>query len=260
MNEASAQPKLAATVVLVRDGAGLEVLMVRRHSGLAFAPSAWVFPGGKAAEADEDPAWAGSVTEGFTEAERALRVAAAREVFEESGLILAREAGGEMVSAEACAACEDLRERVEAAPDLFLSMVRERGWTLMLEQLIPFAHWVTPRFETRRFDAHFFLAVAPPGQVAHHDGREAVDHVWINPARLLDMRLRGEARVMFPTRLNLELLAPLASAAEAEQTARSRRVVTVESELFERDGHRWLRIPAEAGYSVTEERMDWANG
>jgi 8-oxo-dGTP pyrophosphatase MutT (NUDIX family) len=258
-------PKLAATVVLVRDGAGLagsglEVLMVRRNAGLAFGASAWVFPGGKAADADRDPGWETLCEGGFTEGERALRIAAAREVFEESGLLLARDAQGEFLGADACEACSGLRDAVEKEPGLFIDLIRERSWKLGLDRLAPFAHWITPAFEPRRFDTHFFLAAAPPEQVARHDGSEAVDHGWVAPAWLLQQRQEGKAKLMFPTRLNLEVLAAAASAAEAERLARSRKVVTVEPRVIERDGAKWLRIPAEAGYSLTEERMDRVAG
>ena len=260
-NEAPAV-KLAATVVLVRDAeaSGIEVLMVRRNAGLAFGASAWVFPGGKAADADADEAWATLCEGGFTGNERSLRVAAAREVFEESGLLLARDASGALVGTDACEACSGLRDTVEKEPARFIDLIRQRGWKLALDRLAPFAHWITPNFEPRRFDTHFFLAAAPPQQVARHDGSEAVDHGWVQPAWLLEQRLKGEAKLMFPTRLNLEVLAKAHTAAEAESQARAKRVVTVEPQVIERDGGKWLRIPAEAGYSLTEERMDKVMG
>jgi 8-oxo-dGTP pyrophosphatase MutT (NUDIX family) len=261
MSTEAPPPKLAATVVLVRDsadfqGQGLEVLMVRRNAGLAFGASAWVFPGGKAANADADEGWAVQCEGGFTGGKRALRIAAARELFEESGLLLARDANGAFVGAEACEACSDLREQVEQEPERFIDLIRARGWKLALDRLAPFAHWITPIFEPRRFDTHFFLAAAPPEQVARHDGSEAVDHGWVAPTWLLEQRREGKAKLMFPTRLNLEVLAAAGTAAEAERRARARAIVTVEPQVIERDGARWLRIPAEAGYSLTEERLD----
>jgi 8-oxo-dGTP pyrophosphatase MutT (NUDIX family) len=252
-------PKPAATVLLVRDGAGgsgpLEVLMVRRNAGLAFGASAWVFPGGKQAEADADAAWETLCEGGFTGSERALRVAAARETFEESGLLLARDAAGRTASAEMCEALSSRRAEVEAAPATFIEIVRGTGMKLALDRLVHFAHWITPEFEPRRFDTHFFLAAAPAEQVAAHDGREAVDHGWVRPAKVLEQRLRGEARLMFPTRLNLEVLAKSATAADAERAARGKRVVTVAPQVVDRADGKWLLIPAEAGYSVSEESL-----
>jgi len=251
-------PRPASTVVLVRDGetpaGGLEVLMVRRSAGMAFGASAWVFPGGKVASADSDPAWDDLSGGSYDDYVRALRVAAAREVFEESGLLLATR-NGEALSADDCAAFDIERTRVEGEPERFIMLMRAAGLRLSLDQLVPFAHWITPSFEPRRFDTHFFLVRAPSAQIARHDGREAVDHQWVAPADLLEKRVRGEAKLMFPTRLNLEVLARSTSAAEAEAAARSRSVVTVEPQVVERGDGKVLLIPEEAGYGLTEERM-----
>lgn len=247
-------PKPASTVLLVRDGAGLEVLMVRRSAGMAFGASAWVFPGGKVASADADPAWDDLSDGAYSHEARALRIAAAREVFEESGLVLATR-GGVTLGADDCAGLDAMRTAVEADPSLFLRIVRDGDMRLTLDRLVPFAHWITPSFEPRRYDTHFFLVNAPDGQVVRHDGREAVDHQWVAPLDLLERRKRREAKLMFPTRLNLELLAQAKTAADAEAAARARTVVTVEPQISERDGGKVLLIPAEAGYSVTEERI-----
>jgi 8-oxo-dGTP pyrophosphatase MutT (NUDIX family) len=257
MTSSNDAPKPASTVVLIRDaaaGPGVEVLMVRRSAGMAFGASAWVFPGGKVAEADADPAWDDHSDGSYDHYARSLRIAAAREVFEESGLLLATRDGAEL-SAEACAAFDAQRGAVEAQPRLFLDLVRGAGLRLTLDRLAPFAHWITPTFEPRRFDTHFFLVRAPSVQVAKHDGREAVDHEWVRPADLLERRIRGEAKLMFPTRLNLEVLSPAASAAEAEASTRAREVVTVEPQVVERADGKVLVIPAAAGYGITEERL-----
>lgn len=257
MTSSTDAPKPASTVVLVRDaqaGGGVEVLMVRRSAGMAFGASAWVFPGGKVAEADADPSWDDHSDGSYDHYARSLRIAAAREVFEESGLLLATRDGAEL-SAEACAAFDGERGAVEAQPKVFIDLVRGAGLRLTLERLAPFAHWITPTFEPRRFDTHFFLVLAPSVQVARHDGREAVDHEWVRPADLLERRIRGEAKLMFPTRLNLEVLARATNAAEAEASARARDVVTVEPQVVERADGKVLVIPAAAGYGITEERL-----
>jgi 8-oxo-dGTP pyrophosphatase MutT (NUDIX family) len=251
----------AATVLLVRDASALEVLMVRRHSGVAFGADAWVFPGGKVAAADADPAWDAQSDGDYGHYDRSLRIAAAREAFEESGLLLAARADGSLAGPEECDRLGGQRAAVEADPALFLALMREAGLRLILDRLTPFAHWITPAFEPRRYDTHFFLAVAPAEQIARHDGREAVDHVWVAPETLLQQRLRGEAKLMFPTRLNLEVLAQSPTAADAEARASKRRVVTVEPQVIEREGGgRALRIPAEAGYSLVEESLDKVMG
>jgi 8-oxo-dGTP pyrophosphatase MutT (NUDIX family) len=247
-------PKPAATVLLVRDAPGLEVLMVRRSAGMAFGASAWVFPGGKVAAADADPAWDDLSDGTYSHEERALRIAASREVFEESGLMLATRTG-KALAADDCARLDPLRSVVEADPAAFLKLAQEHGLRLTLDRLAYFAHWITPAFEPRRFDTHFFLVTAPAEQIARHDGREAVDHSWIAPNDVLERRRRGEAKLMFPTRLNLQVLAQSPNAAEAENAARARQVVTVSPRLEERDHGKVLVIPAEAGYGLTEESI-----
>ncbi len=196
MSSEADRPKPASTVLIVRDAPTLEVLMVRRSAGMAFGASAWVFPGGKVAPADSDPAWDELSDGTYDHYARSLRIAAAREVFEESGLLLATRDGAE-VDAAGSAAFDSQRAAVEADPNTFIALVREAGLRLTLDRLIPFAHWITPSFEPRRFDTHFFLVHAPAGQVVRHDGREAVDHEWVSPASLLQRRLdrRGKADV-----------------------------------------------------------------
>lgn len=247
-------PKPAATVLIVRDGNGLEVLMVRRGAGMAFGASAWVFPGGKVAPADADPVWDDLSDGSYDHYQRSLRIAAAREVFEESGLLLATCNGGEL-DGDACTQFDSLRADVEKDPTLFIKLVRDGNLRLTLDRLVPFAHWITPTFEPRRFDTYFFLVRAPASQIVRHDGHEAVDHEWVAPASLLERRKRGEAKLMFPTRLNLEVLNRSANAADAETAARAFTVVTVEPQVEDREDGKVLVIPAEAGYGLTEERI-----
>ncbi|MEM8920195.1 MAG: NUDIX hydrolase, partial [Pseudomonadota bacterium] len=223
---------------------------------MAFGAEAWVFPGGKVAEPDFDPRWKELVDGDFDDLARALRVAAVREVYEESGLLLARQSGGTtLVDADACAPLASQRFDVEDNPEVFATLIANHGLHLALDRLIPFAHWITPSMEPRRFDTHFFIAHAPERQIAAHDGREAVDHAWTTPKSVLDKRLAGKAKLMFPTRLNLEKLGTSINANAALTAAREASVVTVEPQLVRDEGEPRLRIPAEAGYSVVEESI-----
>jgi 8-oxo-dGTP pyrophosphatase MutT (NUDIX family) len=263
MTETKDTPKPASTVLIVRDAPGtsqgLEVLMVRRSAGMAFGASAWVFPGGKVAASDADPAWDEWSDGSYPHYARSLRIAAAREVFEESGLVLATR-DGSAASVELCAELDGMRGVVEKEPAEFLRIMREAGLKLSLDRLVPFAHWITPGFEPRRFDTHFFLVKAPADQIVRHDGREAVDHSWVEPLALIEKRKTGEARLMFPTRLNLQVLAQSRSASEAEAAAKAKRVVTVEPRVETRADGKVLVIPAEAGYGLTEESLGEVGG
>jgi 8-oxo-dGTP pyrophosphatase MutT (NUDIX family) len=221
-------PRPAATVLLVRDGAeGLQVFMVVRHHKIDFASGALVFPGGKVDP--EDRLLAGD------DDERAARVAAVRETYEECGVLLARARdGGELaLSADP----RPFRERLEA-----------EKLEPALDALTPFAHWITPPILAKRFDTRFYIVAAPADQTAAHDGGEAVDSVWIEPARALREGADGRRTLVLATRLNLELLGQSATAAEAIATAQKRRIVTVEPQPLKTETGYRLTIPLEAGY------------
>ena len=170
---APVEPRPAATVVVLRPGAGgPEVLMLRRHRGSSFMADAYVFPGGRVEPTDG-------------EGEAAFAVAAARELQEEAALV------------------------IDAAA------------------LVPFARWITPSAEGKRFDARFFVAAAPSGQTARHDAVETVDHLWATPAEVLARYERGELKLPPPTIRTLEDLAPHASVEAALAWARARPIAPI---------------------------------
>lgn len=249
----------AATILLVRDAPALEVLMVQRHHQIDFVPGALVFPGGKTAKADHDEAWAAQC-DGFELPHRALRICAIREAFEESGILLARPAGARgagapLAPAAMTLAIADKREAVDKGEANFLDVVRGAGLVLALDVLTPYAHWITPLGLPKRFDTHFYIASAPHDQVAACDGREAVDACWIAPSAALADVAEGRRKIIFPTRLNIEMLAASSSVATAIEASRTRRIVTVEPKIVREPDGMVLTIPADAGYSVTREPM-----
>ena len=116
-----------------------------------------------------------------------------------------------------------------------------------LDALVPFAHWITPDFVPKRFDTHFFLALAPHDHALAHDGREAVDSVWISPqAALAEHGQAVQAAVPDPPE-PLEARRPCGRCLRAA-AARAAPVVTVQPERTTVDGGPGLKIPAEAGY------------
>jgi 8-oxo-dGTP pyrophosphatase MutT (NUDIX family) len=234
-------PRLAATVLVVHaDPAGgrFQVLMTRRHKDMFFS-SALVFPGGVVDETDRAADWRDHISgdEGLDDAERALRIAACRETFEETGLLLAASSGP--------------RDEICAVPDgTFLDLVRARGVVLCLDQVQPFAHWVTPETAPKRYDTHFYLCRAAPGAEAVCDGREAVSLEWLAPADLLN---RPDASgIMFPTRLNLQRLAESETVEDAFAAAAARPAFTVMVRAEKRPGGVAMVIPIEAGYGAVE--------
>lgn len=231
----AAAPRLSSTVILVRERAGLEVLMVVRNAQSSFA-SALVFPGGTVDTDDRHEAWdehtAGA--DGLAAEERAIRIAGFREMFEETGLLLA--------DRSVAAAAGGFRDAV----------VRARA-RLDLSAMHPFAHWITPEMSPRRYDTHFRLCGLPTDAIAAPDGRETVAAEWLRPTEALELGRSGERTVLFPTRLNLELLAQSRSVEEAIDAARRRRVVTVTPRVERRASGTFVTIPDDAGYGVAEE-------
>lgn len=245
----------AATILLVRDQPAFEVLMVKRHHQIDFAAGALVFPGGKTASSDHDPAWADHV-QGWADVEadeRPLRIAAIREAYEEAGIIFARRTDGSAFEGDERAA--NARAAVERGEASFLELVRDLDLKLDLNALTVFARWITPNMMPKRFDTWFYVAVASDRQLAVCDGHETVDAEWIDPAEAIRLAAAGERTVIFPTRMNLQLLAEASSAADAVDRASARTLVTVEPQIVHREGGGVLKIPIEAGYGDVEEPL-----
>ncbi|HTL37206.1 MAG TPA: NUDIX hydrolase [Kofleriaceae bacterium] len=165
----------AASIILLRRiavGAGFEVFLVRRHRGSSFMASAFVFPGG-AAEQGED-----------------ARTAAARELFEEAGVLLAKQSEDretlEMMSQAA------MRKDILGGANAIATLTAS-GLAFSTEQLVPWSHWITPSIEPKRFSARFFVCELPTGQQPQFDDTEVVDQVWVTPedglARAAELQL-----------------------------------------------------------------------
>jgi 8-oxo-dGTP pyrophosphatase MutT (NUDIX family) len=248
--------RLASTILLVRDGAqGLEVFMVVRHQEIDFASGALVFPGGKLATGDRDPRVARRCTgtEGLSADQLALRVAAIREAFEECGVLLARPRSANALTADRLAALgARYRTPLDRGEIGIADMLEAEDLELACETLVPFAHWITPPIMAKRFDTWFYVAVAPPEQVALHDGREMVDSVWLRPDDAVAQEKAGTRTIVPATLLNVQKLGFSRTVDEALRAARTGPVVEVLPTVERREGGVLLKIPAEAGYHVTE--------
>lgn len=247
----------AATILLLRDGAeGLEVFMVKRHHQIDFASGALVFPGGKLAAGDGDPDLR-ALTDGaetLDDQRLGLAACAIREAFEESGVLLARRDGETaLLDAEGVARLQDFRKPLDKGELGLVPFLKQQRLRLAADALILFARWITPNMMPKRFDTWFFLAHAPVGQLALHDGREAVDSLWLTPAQA--MAETGRWKIIFPTRMNLLKLARSAGADAAIAAARASSIVTVEPFVEQREGGPVLRIQPEAGYGDVAEPL-----
>jgi len=274
VSSTSSTPRPASTVVLARPAPnGFEVFLVRRHDRVAFMGGAHVFPGGRVDDADDltDPArccdGVGNAVARMpnrTEAEAvAFHVAAIRELFEEAGVLLARDGRG-IVAGDArdehrLAACR--RELLEHR--LTIGELAEREHLrLALDALALFGHWVTPDIETRRFDTHFFFAVAPDVQEAAHDEQETTAGTWMYPQEALERCLRGEIALPPPTWTTLRAMSDRIDVADAWAWAASHPVPRVQPRVVEGgDGTRIIALPGDPlcppvdGFDAQERRF-----
>ena len=244
---------LASTVLLLRDRPGeLEVLMVQRNRNMKFMGGALVFPGGRVDDADEGAA--PYATEQADDV--ALRIAGIREAFEECGILLARDRGTHTSNSDARrhAIAEKHRENVDKGGMTMAELAEAEGLEFATEGLVPFAHWITPPANPRRFDTWFYLARVPEDHTHAHDGGESVDSVWIKPSVALEDEAARRREIVFPTRLNVQKLGRSKTVDDALDAARQSTIVTVLPEV--RDG--MLTIPPEADYDICEETLERA--
>ena len=234
----------AATLILVREAGGEapQLLMVERAGGMAFAAGAMVFPGGRIDTADRDLAAAAGLDP--------AAVAAIRETVEETAVPV----GLRPLPDEGTARTLQ-NELVADLP--FAELLGDHGLSLDPDALTPFARWVPKFHAVRRFDTLFFIARCPAGdwQPRVIEG-ECAGAEWVTARQVLERDRSGEARLIFPTRRTLERLAEHHSFEAIRADAMAHEIVPVTPWVEERDGERFIRIPDDLGYPVTEERLE----
>lgn len=232
LSSAGKPPRPAATLVVVRDApGGMQVLLLCRAERGDHNSGAWVFPGGTVDQADAQ--WRG-LCEGSNDAAMSARLAlpeggldycitAIRECFEESGLLFARR-GGTFVADEA-GRLAPWRAPLNAGERSLGELCAAEGLTLAVDALAYFSHWLTPLGRAKRYDTRFFVAVAPPGQTARHDGTEMVGMHWLRPA---DALARSDSlKLMGPTRATLTAIGAFDTAEALMAYARGPRTVSL---------------------------------
>jgi 8-oxo-dGTP pyrophosphatase MutT (NUDIX family) len=234
----------AATLILIREQAGgpPELLMVERAGGMAFAAGALVFPGGRIDEADRQLGAARSLDP--------AAVAAIRETIEETAVPAGLSPTPDVMTARA------LQDALTGDRP-FAELLRETNYELDASALTPFARWVPKFHAVRRFDTLFFVARCPEGewQPSVIEG-ECAGAFWLTAAEALDRDHSGEARLIFPTRRNLERLAQHSSFDEVRADALAHPIEPVTPWVEERGGERFITIPGHLGYPVTQEKLD----
>jgi 8-oxo-dGTP pyrophosphatase MutT (NUDIX family) len=241
--------------------------MLERHARSEFLPDMYVFPGGRVEEADFALA---DRVRGLTERGAAALlttvdpdhamgfvVAAIRETWEESGILLASRRGETaLIDADHAAKLGNHRLEVQDGARSFRELIESEDLQLAADRLAVHGHWITPERVPRRFDTLFFATLAPPGQRAAHDGVESTQHVWTTPEDALRLGRARERQIIFPTACTLETLVGFSSAEQALQAARERPVVPVLPVMEEQDGEMRLAIPEEAGYPTSYEVLN----
>jgi 8-oxo-dGTP pyrophosphatase MutT (NUDIX family) len=244
--------------VLLRDSpAGVEVYLLHRRRSMPFAGGMQAFPGGAVDLHDaDDPAlgWLGpplsvwATRLGTSEpVARGFVCAAVRETFEEAGVLLAASSDGTLVDAAGSGWENDRRALVERR--LALSeLLKRRNLAVQTSLLRPWAHWITPRFEPRRYDTWFFLAPVPAGQRARDVSGEADRAFWMHPAEAVAATVAGAVAMLPPTWAVLEELANYDAVADALAAAEGRAVETVLPGWIEVDGEIRVVLPDDAEF------------
>ena len=234
----------AATLIVVRDrpGGPPELLMVERSEGMAFAAGALVFPGGRIDDADRQLGEQSGLDDG------AARVAAIRETLEETAVAV----GVDPAPLDP----QSLQKALLDGHPLGALLI-EREERLDLGQLTAFARWVPKFHAARRFDTLFYVARSPEGDWSPNaiEG-ECTAAFWLSAQEALEREQRGEARLIFPTRRNLERLAQHSSFAEIRADALAYPIEPVTPWVEDDDGERYITIPDHLGYPVTRERLE----
>ncbi|WP_043667510.1 NUDIX hydrolase [Streptomyces xylophagus] len=246
-------PRRAATVMLLRDtDTGPAVHMLRRRASMAFAGGAYAYPGGGVDPRDDElhVRWAGPTRAWWANrlgvdetAAQAIVCAAVRETYEEAGVLLAGPTPDTVVGDTTGADWETDRAALVARDLSFAEFLDRRGLVLRSDLLGAWARWITPEFETRRYDTWFFVAVLPEGQRTRNASTEADRTVWITPAEAATGYDKGDLTMMPPTIATLRGLIPYGSAAEALSSAPERDLTPVIARARLEDGEIVLAWP-----------------
>ncbi len=215
-----------------------------------------MFPGGKVDDGDFKVRDYCDGVAGADDTTVALMAGAIREAFEECGILLAREVGSEaLVSGTRLESLEHYRDPLNSGEVALVDFLEKEQLRLACDKLQHFAHWITPEMLPKRFDTHFYLAVAPKDHLAIHDGHESVDSIWISPADAIKGNADDTYTIIFPTRVNVEMLGESASVDEAMQAAIERKIVSILPWPEQREDGNYICIPEDAGYKTTAEKM-----
>ena len=260
--DAAGRPRDAATVIMLRDDrdAGLEVYLMRRHRRQSFMAGAFVFPGGRLDPADCDPGlWAfgrgvapdragESLSEPGLPGETAMGLyfSAVRETFEEAGVLLTEEGDAKRGAMRP----DFLRKQLHEGKLSLRELAEAENLRFTLDRLQPYAHWITPEIEGKRFDTRFFLCRLPRGQTPTPDEVELTDSLWVTPEKALEGQERKDLMLMPPTLIILMDLAGFSNVDEVMAAAAARPIAPVLPQPFSVGESLGLKLPHDPEYSL----------
>ncbi|WP_299556419.1 NUDIX domain-containing protein [uncultured Mycolicibacterium sp.] len=261
-------PRPAATVVLIRDTPeGIKVFLMRRHKQMDFAGGVMVFPGGGVDDRDRnaDIAWAGPEPAWWAERfgvdeelAEALVCAAARETFEECGVLFAGHADDPDQLVDDASVYHDARAALADRTLSFGEFLHDEKLVLRADLLRPWANWVTPKEErTRRYDTYFFVGALPAGQRADGDNTETDQADWVTPRQALDDFAAGRTFLLPPTWTQLD---SLVGRTVAEAMTVQRQIRPVQPHLVVRDGNWEIEFFDSDRYNAARAGRDPGDG
>jgi 8-oxo-dGTP pyrophosphatase MutT (NUDIX family) len=257
--------KDAATVILIRSSNSYawEIFLARRHQKQSFMAGAYVFPGGQLEDADNDPQLENYIKtadifdpsqllqDSSLSGEKALGffIAAIRETFEEAGIFLGGKTSGNFISLnneETLHRFNHYRRQINASHITLTEIARKENILFFPDALVPYAHWITPEFEKKRFNTRFFLAKLPHGQTPVADAAELTESLWVTPQKALEMHRRKEIILMPPTLKTIEELTAFRDIEKLFSATRKKIIYPILPQLTGNS----LKLPHDPKYSI----------
>jgi len=248
-DETPATPRPASTIVLARESSNtsFEVLLLKRPSTSRFAAGAFVFPGGKIDPEDAEPRLSARLPRSGTNTEGSAVLAALRELFEETGLLLTNERPE---------AREEIRVRQELLENnlSFGAILEEHNLSFASREVCYFARWITPAQFSRRYDTRFFLTSLPAERTSFEPTLtdEIDDFVWLTPARAVELFRAGRLPMLFPTRVTLQELAEFDSVADMINAFRFEDIKPLTPRLLIREHSIRPVLPGDPEYDLAD--------
>jgi 8-oxo-dGTP pyrophosphatase MutT (NUDIX family) len=257
--------KDAATVILIRpsNAGDWEIFLAQRHQKQSFMAGAYVFPGGQLEETDNDPQLENYIKTADVfdpyrllqnsslprEKARGFFITVIRETFEEAGILLGGKTVGNFISfanGDTLQRFNHYRQELSASRITLTEIARKEKLFLFTDALIPYAHWITPEFEKKRFNTIFFLAKLPPGQTPVADAAELTETLWVTPQKALEMHRQRKIILMPPTLKTIEELSAFRNINELFSATQKKIIYPILPQLA---GH-ILKLPHDPEYSI----------